>query len=110
MDDLSYTMQKRAKRDTKTTNVWLRTVGINVKSFAETKPIVLNAQKVTELLLAQHRAQLDKATIKFLKYFRIRYKDGKKRIHITDGDCYRVLNLSNRIKRGEYKSNTRTKK
>ena len=109
MDDLTYNIQRRTEKDIKTTDAWLRSKGINIKSFNKTKPVILQAQKASEDLLTQHSAILDNTTKKFLKNFQQRYRNGKKRDHISEGDCYRVLNLSSRVKRGQYKNNRQLK-
>ena len=104
MDHLTYNIQRRTEKDIKTTDAWLRSKGINLKSFNKTKPVILQAQKASVDLLAQHSDLLDRATKKFLRNFQQRYRNGKKRDHISDGDCFRVLNLSSRVKRGQYKN------
>ena len=87
---------------------WLRDNGINVQTFAKTKSRTLQAQQAATLLIEQHSTELDNATKRLLDYFRRCYADNNKRGKITDGDCYRVLNLATRVKRGEYKRNRRT--
>jgi hypothetical protein len=87
---------------------WLRDNGINVQTFAKTKPLTLQAQQAATLLIEQHSTEMDNATKRLLDYFRRCYADNNKRGKITDGDCYRVLNLATRVKRGLYKQNRRT--
>ena len=94
-------------KDTQQTDAWLRSKGINVQTFAKTKSLTLQAQQAATLLLEQHSTELDNATKRLLDYFRRCYADNNKRGKITDGDCYRVLNLATRVKRGEYKRNRR---
>jgi len=86
---------------------WLRDNGINVKTFTKTKARTLQAQQAATLLLEQHSTELDNATKRLLEHFRRCYADSNKRDKITDGDCYRVLNLSTRVKRGLYRLNRR---
>ena len=94
-------------KDTQKTDDWLRTNGINIKSFTKTKPKTLQAQQAATQLLDMYSATLDKPTKRMLKNFRRCYSDKNKRDRITDGDCYRVLNLAARVKRGEYQDNRR---
>lgn len=95
-------------KDTQQTDAWLRSKGINVQTFAKTKSQTLQAQQAATLLLEQHSTTLDNSTKRLLEHFRRCYADNNKRGKITDGDCYRVLNLDTRVKRGEYKQNRRT--
>lgn len=94
--------------DTQQTDAWLRSKGINVQTFAKTKSKTLQAQQAATQLLNEHNTTLDNATKRLLEHFRRCYADNNKRGKITDGDCYRVLNLATRVKRGEYKQNRRT--
>ena len=95
-------------KDTEQTDAWLRSKGINVQTFAKTKSKTLQAQQAATHLLNEHSTTLDNATKRLLEHFRRCYADNNKRGKITDGDCYRVLNLATRVKRGEYKQNRRT--
>ena len=95
-------------KDTQQTDAWLRSKGINVQTFAKTKSKTLQAQQAATQLLNEHNTTLDNATKRLLEHFRRCYADNNKRGKITDGDCYRVLNLATRVKRGEYKQNRRT--
>jgi hypothetical protein len=95
-------------KDTEQTDAWLRSKGINVQTFAKTKSKTLQAQQAATQLLNEHSTTLDNATKRLLEHFRRCYADNNKRSKITDGDCYRVLNLATRVKRGEYKQNRRT--
>ena len=95
-------------KDDALTADWLRDNGINVQTFVKTKSKTLQAQQAATLLLEQHNTELDKATKRLLEHFRRCYADNNKRGKITDGDCYRVLNLATRVKRGLYKQNRRT--
>lgn len=97
-------------RDTEQTNNWLRSKGINVQTFGKTEPRTLQAQQAATMLLEQYGTTLDKATKKLLEHFRRCYADNNRRGRITAGDCYRVLNLATRVKRGEYKSNGHKKR
>ena len=87
---------------------WLRDNGINSQTFAKTKSKTLQAQQAATLLIEQHSTELDNATKRLLEHFRRCYADNNKRGKITDGDCYLVLNLATRVKRGLYKQNRRT--
>jgi hypothetical protein len=95
-------------KDTQQTDAWLRSKGINVQTFVKTKSKMLQAQQAATMLLEQHSTTLDNATKRLLEHFRRCYADNNKRGKITDGDCYRVLNLATRVKRGLYKQNRRT--
>lgn len=95
-------------KDTEQTDAWLRSKGINVQTFAKSKSKTLQAQQAATQLLNEHSTTLDNATKRLLEHFRRCYADNNKRGKITDGDCYRVLNLAIRVKRGEYKQNRRT--
>ena len=95
-------------KDTEQTDAWLRSKGINVQTFAKTKSKTLQAQQAATQLLNEHGTTLDNATKRLLENFRRCYADNNKRGKITDGDCYRVLNLATRFKRGLYKQNRRT--
>lgn len=95
-------------KDTEQTDAWLRSKGINVHTFAKTNSRTLQAQQAATLLLEQHSTTLDNATKRLLEHFRRCYADNNKRGKITDGLCYRVLNLTTRVKRGEYRRNRRT--
>ena len=94
-------------KDTEQTDAWLRSKGINVQTFAKTKPKTLQAQQAATQLLDVYSTTLDKPTKRMLKKFRRCYSDKNKRDRITDGDCYRVLNLAARVKRGEYQDSRR---
>ena len=94
-------------KDTQQTDAWLRSKGINVQTLAKTKSRTLMAQQAETLLLEQNSTELENATKRLLDYFRRCYADNNKRGKITDGDCYRVLNLATRVKRGEYRQNRR---
>ena len=87
---------------------WLRDNGINSQTFAKTNARTLQAQQAATLLLEQHSTTLDNATKRLLEHFRRCYADNNKRGKITDGLCYCVLNLTTRVKRGEYRRNRRT--
>ena len=95
-------------KDTEQTDAWLRSKGINSQTFAKTNTRTLQAQQAATLLLEQHSTTLDNATKRLLEHFRRCYADNNKRGKITDGLCYRVLNLTTRVKRGEYRGNRRT--
>ena len=95
-------------KDTEQTDAWLRSKGVNVQTFAKTNSRTLQAQQAATLLLEQYSTTLDNATKRLLEHFRCCYADNNKRGKITDGDCYRVLNLATRVKRGLYKQNRRT--
>ena len=95
-------------KDTERTDAWLRSKGINVQTFAKTNSRTLQAQQAATLLLEQHSTTLDNATKRLLEHFRRCYADNNKRGKITVGLCYRVLNLTTRVKRGEYRRNRRT--
>lgn len=97
-------------KDTEQTDAWLRSKGINVQTFAKTKSKTLQAQQAATQLLNEHSTTLDNATKRLLEHFRRCYADNNKRSKITDGDCYRVLNLATRVKRGLYKQNRHTQK
>lgn len=105
MNDITYNIQRREKRDTELADAWLRGIGVDVGSFGTTKPNLLKAQQTANKLLTEHIGVLDKPTKRFIEYFQSRYSCVKKRKHITDGDCFRILNLHSRILRGEYRSN-----
>lgn len=105
MDNITYNIQRRTKLDTETADAWLRTNGIDVGSFGVTKTKLLKAQQIATKLLTEHSSVLDKPTKRFIEYFQSRYTSEKKRKYITDGDCFRILNLYSSIMRGEYRSN-----
>lgn len=94
-------------KDTEQTDAWLRSKGINAQTFAKTKSKTLQAQQAATQLLEQHSTEMDNATKRLLEHFRRCYADNNKRGKITDGLCYRVLNLTTRVKRGDYKINRR---
>ena len=97
-------------KDTQQTDDWLRSKGINVKTFTKTKPQTLQAKQAATQLLNEYGDTLDKSTKRMLDYFNRCYADKKKQSKITEGDCFRVLNLAARVKRGEYKDNRRARK
>ena len=92
-------------KDDALTADWLRDNGINVQTFAKTKSKTLQAQQAATMLLEQHSTTLDNATKRLLEHFRRCYADNNKRGKITNGDCYRVLNIATRIKRSMFKHN-----
>lgn len=92
-------------KDDALTADWLRDNGINSQTFVKTNARTLQAQQAATLLLQQHSTMLDNATKRLLDHFRRCYADNNKRGNITNGDCYRVLNLATRVKRGAYKRN-----
>lgn len=95
-------------KDDALTADWLRDNGINSQTFAKTNARTLQAQQAATMLLEQHGTALDNATKRQLEHFRRCYADNNKRGNITKGDCYRVLNLATRVKRGLYKQNRHT--
>lgn len=105
MNNITYDIQRRTKRDTELADAWLRSKGIDARSFSTAKPNLLKAQQCATKLLTEHLGILDKPTKRFIEYFQSRYRVESKRQHITDGDCFRILNLHTRIMRGEYRSN-----
>ena len=110
MNNITYDIQRRTKRDTELADTWLRSNGIDAKTFGTTKPNLLKAQQTAKKLLTEHIGVLDKPTVRFIEYFQSRYRSENKRKHITDGDCFRILNLHTRIVRGEYRSKRNTRR
>ena len=85
------------------TDAWLRTNGLDTRTFSTTNPRILKAQQAATLLLNQNRNLLDSDLKRLLENFQRCYANTKKRDKITDGECYRVLNIQTKINRVLFK-------
>lgn len=103
MDNLSYNIQKQARKDDLATANWLSVNGLHLDSFDKTDPLILKAQRSATKLLKFYKKNFDFATINFLEDFKKKYANKRKRDKITKSECYRVLNIAGSIKRAEYK-------
>jgi hypothetical protein len=60
MDELTYTIQTRTRKDENQTSAWLKQQGISPEHFAKTKIYLLQAQKVATNLLKNYAKLLEK--------------------------------------------------
>jgi hypothetical protein len=94
-----FRIQRKSKRDTGSTNLWLHQNGINFETFENTEPLLLQAQKKAYELLRLHKSLLTANQIKTIQYFRLKMSTTQIRKKLKPQAAYPVLNISNKINR-----------
>ncbi len=93
-------------KDTAKTDGWLISNGINPNQLTVGTPELLQAQKLATKSLRDHSRLLDQDQIVVLQRF-LKMAIGPKRKRITQGECYRVLNITKKVQRLYAKSTKR---
>lgn len=86
------------------TNKWLQQNGINASTFTKTRIKVLQAQKIAHTLLKEHGRLLSQNEAATLNNFLRAANNHKLRDKITDGQCYKVMNIGTTVNRKLFKA------
>jgi hypothetical protein len=97
--ELNYHIAARQQRDTALTNNWLKNRGITERDLLDSRTLLLQAQKTVHELLLHHSALLKQHKQEWLTDFARRSKHSRLRTHITNKECYAVLNYAKSIYR-----------
>jgi hypothetical protein len=99
----------RTYKDTQTTNEWLKDNGFNVRTFNQTKTLVLRAQQAAKLLLDEYQQELTREQCAMLRRFQQDAANSKLRDKISNGKCYAVLNIQTKYNRKLFERNRKCK-
>ena len=85
-------------KDTQKTDAWLKSNGIGVNQIYVGTTELFQAQKLATNTLKQHGRLLEQNQAATLNNF-LRAANGKRRNKITQGQCFRVMNIAKQAQR-----------
>jgi len=94
-----YLINRQSAKDTLSTDIWMYENGIYLKNLAVGSAEVFQAVKLANQTLRQYKHFVGVEQADLLRSFLYRAQCPKKRIKITLGQSYRVMNLTKKIKR-----------
>lgn len=103
MDELTYTIQIRARKDENQTSAWLKQQGISPEYFAQTKIYLLQAQKVATNILKNHAKLLEQNQANTLNNYLRAMTNTKKRNKLTEAQAHKVMNIGTQANRKLFK-------
>ncbi|MBI3285511.1 MAG: hypothetical protein HYZ65_11790 [Burkholderiales bacterium] len=80
-------------------DTWLKKRGLNVHTFSTTRIEIVRAQMVAKLLLSDYGKYLSTDQIEALHEFQRTAANGKKVVKITDGVCFKIMNMMTAVNR-----------
>jgi hypothetical protein len=92
-------MNKRDCQQTQLTDHWLKINGVNVAHIYVGTAELFQATKLATNTLRQHGALLAAKQADTLNSFLMATRNVKKRSKITQGQCYRVMNIAKQAQR-----------
>jgi hypothetical protein len=98
-------MNAKDFQQTNQTNHWLKTNGINVAHIYAGTSELFQAQKLATQALTQYREILKCEHTITLNNFLQATRNLKKRIKITQGQCFKIMNIVKQAQRTHAKSN-----
>lgn len=109
MDELTYAIQTRTRKDENQTSTWLKQQGISPEHFAQTKIYLLQAQKVATNLLKNHSQLLEQNQAHTLNNYLQAMSNKKKRNKLTEAQARKVMNIGTQANRKLFKQHRRNK-
>ena len=103
LTDKQYQVNQKQNSDTWETDKWLRSQGIDTKTFIDLHPIILQAQQQACLILKQHRHLLTPSQFQIILNFQKDYANSSRRQNLKPKDARAVLNISSKINRNQFK-------
>lgn len=103
MDELTYTIQTRTRKDENQTSTWLKQQGISPEHFAQTKIYLLQAQMVATNLLKNHVKLLEQNQANTLNNYLRAMTNTKKRNKLTEAHAHKVMNIGTQANRKRFK-------
>ena len=94
-----YTIRRLEFKHTQDADKWLRGNGLNAQTFAAESTLVQRAVVAAKTLQREHAQLLKSRDAYTLNEFRCAAATKRTRAKITDGFCYKVLNISTAINR-----------
>lgn len=86
-------------KDTERTNAWLKSNGIGVNQIYAGTAELFQAQKLATIALRDHGSLLEQHQANILHNFLRAANNGQKRLKITQGQCFKALNITKKIQR-----------
>lgn len=86
-------------KDTERTNAWLKSNGIGVNQIYAGTAELFQAQKLATATLRDHGSLLEQNQAHVLHNFLRAANSGQKRLKITQGQCFKVLNITKQVLR-----------
>ncbi len=105
MTHKQYEMNKRSRRDTVTTEVWMKENGFNAVTFGKTHIELLQAQKLAQILITNHASLLTQSQIQIIENFQQKMTSSKLRSKLKPSAAYPILNINTKINRQLFKQN-----
>lgn len=96
---LNICMNKRDCQQTQLSDRWLKCNGVNVSHIYVGTAELFQATKLATNTLRQHGALLAAKQADTLNSFLMATRNFKKRSKITQGQCYRVMNIAKQAQR-----------
>jgi hypothetical protein len=109
MDELTYTIQTRTRKDENQTSAWLKQQGISPEHFAKTKIYLLQAQKVATNLLKNYAKLLEKNQAHTLNNYLRAMTNTKKRNKLTEAQAHKIMNIGTQANRKLFKQHRQNK-
>jgi poly-D-alanine transfer protein DltD len=109
MDELTYTIQTRTRKDENQTSAWLKQQGISPEHFTQTKIYLLQAQKVATNLLKNHIKLLEQNQAHTLNNYLQAMTNAKKRNKLTEAQAHKVMNIGTQANRKLFKQHRQNK-
>ena len=101
MDNLTYTIQQRNKKDTKSTNYWLKNNGVNAEKIADTHLHLLQAQIIATNILKNNSNLLAPSEAHILNNFLVAMRRPQ---NVTKAQAHKVMNIGTSINRKMFKA------
>lgn len=86
-------------KDTERTNAWLKSNGIGANQIYAGTAELFQAQKLATTTLRNHGSLLEQNQAHVLHNFLRAANSGQKRLKITQGKCFKVLNITKQVQR-----------
>ena len=102
-----YTIRRLEFKHTQDADKWISSNGLNVQTFAAESTLVQRAVVAANTLQREHAQLLKSRDAYTLNEFRCAAATKRTRAKITDGFCYKVLNISTAINRQVFKAHNK---
>ena len=101
MDNLTYTIQQRNKKDTKSTNSWLKNNGVNAEKIADTHLYLLQAQIIATNILKNNSNLLGPNEAHTLNKFLVAMRRPQ---NVKKAQAHKVMKIGTSINRKIFKA------